>query len=174
IEGLAESATHDGVDAEAEMLARDLVVNAAPERRHHLADFFSQGPLSFLWIYKLGQLRCAFLEETYGKGFLLRVLDASWRLSGRRETAALSFEELLQRLSGDTPERISARFSDWMKRRAFATYLQSGQGPFDLELPEKVPEFIDTLSAAPDGRLLLIRSFDRSEERRVGKACDCG
>ncbi|HLT28427.1 MAG TPA: tolB protein precursor protein [Myxococcaceae bacterium] len=160
IEGLAEYATHDGVDAEAEMLARDLVVNAAPERRHHLADFFSQGPLSFLWIYKLGQLRCAFLEETYGKGFLLRVLDASWRLSGRRETAALSFEELLQRLSGDTPERISARFSDWMKRRAFATYLQSGQGPFDLELPEKVPEFIDTLSAAPDGRLLLIRSFD--------------
>lgn len=159
IEGLAEYATHEGVDAEAEILARDLVVNPAPERRHFLADFFSQGPLSFLWIYKLGQLRCAFLEETYGEGFLLRVLDASWRLSGRGGEGGLSFEELLQRLSGDAPERISARFSDWLKRRAFASYLESGQGPFDLEVPGDVPEFIDTLSAAPDGRLLLVRSF---------------
>ena len=161
IEGLAEFSAQKGIDPEAELLVRDLVLNPDFDRRYVLGDFFQQGPANFLWIYKMGQVRCAFLEETYGKGFLMRVLDESWRLLGRgMDGGGMTFQDLLQRLTGDKPAVISARFERWMKQRAFKDFLASTQDVPLVEPLAGAPEYLDAMAGAPSGKLLLTRTFD--------------
>src|SRR5690606_23540091 len=72
IEGLAEYYAKRGMDPETEILVRDLIVNPT-EDGYALGDFFDDRFFDGLWTYKVGQARCAFLEETYGKGTLQRI-----------------------------------------------------------------------------------------------------
>lgn len=160
IEGLAEFSAHRGINPEGELLVRDLVLHPDFKRRYVLGDFFEQGPANFVWIYKMGQVRCAFLEETYGEGFLMRVLDASWRLTGRGLDGGLGFPELLQFLTGDRPTVISARFERWMKQRAYQDFLASTQDSPRVMPLENAPEYMDAVSASPGGEMLLARTFD--------------
>lgn len=94
IEGIAEYYANDeSLDPETEMLARDLVVNPNIEEGYAVLGFFADLPWSVLWTYKMGQTRAAFLEATYGKGFLQRVIDyASWLIDppGAEEARAAS------------------------------------------------------------------------------------
>ncbi|MET0403950.1 MAG: tolB protein precursor protein, partial [Cystobacter sp.] len=62
IEGLAEFYAKGGLDPEGEMMVRDLLVNPDLARGYAFLDFWSPGPYGFLWIYKVGQARCQFLE----------------------------------------------------------------------------------------------------------------
>ncbi len=71
-----------GLDPEAEMMIRDLVVNPEPEQGHVLRDFFDEGARSFLTLYTLGQARSAFLEELYGKGMIQRILERAGSMVG--------------------------------------------------------------------------------------------
>ncbi len=160
IEGLAEYAAHGGIDPETEMLIRDLVINQDPMRGYILGDFFQQGPASFVWIYKMGQARCAFLDETYGEGFVQRVLDETWRLVGRGPLSGQDFVALMERLTGDKGPVISARFERWLKKRAYANYLEAEQDVPDMVPLQGVPEYTDALSASPDGKLLMLRSIE--------------
>jgi hypothetical protein len=160
IEGLAEYTAQGGMDPEAEMLVRDLVINQDPARGFVLGDFFQQGPGSFLWIYKMGQARCAFLDETYGLGFVHRVLDESWRLVGRGPMGGGDFVQLLERLTGEKQAVISSRFERWLKLRAFRNYLGSEQDVPDLVPLQGGPEFTDSMTSSPDGRLLMIRAIE--------------
>ncbi len=161
IEGLAEFYAKRGLDPEAEMLVRDLMVNPDLMKGYAFLDFFSPGPYGYLWIYKVGQVRVAFLEEEYGAGFIQRVLNESPRLvgGGAKDAPSLKFEELLQRLTGDDPKRISSRFENWMKRRAFKEYLASEQAAPALELMEERAGITTAMNSSPDGRVIMYRTI---------------
>lgn len=162
IEGLAELYTHDGLDPETDMLVRDLVLNPVPDEDYVLRGFFTER-YSFLWTYKMGQARCAFLEETYGAIFVQKLLDNAPRMVRDLEHGGVDgFEGLLTELTGDSPERIDTRFQSWLKQRAFAAFGRATQPPETLRpLPEHVG-LVQTLAASPDGNLLLYRSIDTS------------
>ncbi|MCP3097597.1 tolB protein precursor protein [Myxococcus sp. K15C18031901] len=160
IEGLAEFYAKRGMDPEAEMLVRDLLVNPDLYKGYAFLDFFSPGPYGYLWIYKVGQVRVAFMEEEYGKGFTQRVLEESPRLAGgSKDSPSLKFEELLERLTGDDPKRLSARFENWLKRRAYKSYLGSEQSAPALDLLDKAPGYITSFTTSPDGQVLAMRTI---------------
>jgi WD40-like Beta Propeller Repeat len=163
IEGLAEYYAKRGVDPEADMLVRDLVVNPDPEIGYVLLDFYEDRPWSVLWTYKMGQVRCAFLEETYGRGIIQKILEESPRLLGevRGRPALDDFKTLLGRLTADEPRQIAVKFEAWLKRRAYSTYLASAQAPPAVEPMEGFDDdYIDALQASPNGHLLALRSID--------------
>jgi hypothetical protein len=165
IEGMAEFYTHGGLDPETEMLMRDLTVNQAPRQGYFLGDFFDGGPYSFLWIYKMGQARCAFLEETYGDGFLQRILEKSYLLGQgdwEQNKGVENFPALLQRLTGDSPDRISARFEDWLKQRAYAEYLETAQGPEELNRMNGIRRIIRGIDSREDGNVMVVKSINRT------------
>ncbi|MDF1563161.1 MAG: tolB protein precursor protein [Deltaproteobacteria bacterium] len=162
IEGLAEYYAQRGVDPEAEMLVRDILVNPSFQRGYAMLGFFEDRPYSVLWTYKVGQVRCAFLEDHYGAGTIQKILDRSPRLVGAYEGQRQvdGFARLIEELTGDEPRKVAAAFSDWLKRRAFPSYLDSAIGEAELE-PLKIGlENVDALAASPDGQLVLLRSMD--------------
>lgn len=159
VEGLAEYYAK-GVDPEAEMMARDLLVNPDVMKGYAFLDFWSPGPYGYLWIYKVGQIRVAFLEEEYGAGFAQRVLDASPQLAGGSPgSSSMSFEKLLQKLTGDDPKKIASRFEAWMKRRAFKSYLASKQTAPTFDMLEEREGIITSMASGPDGRLIMYRTI---------------
>ena len=160
IEGLAEFYAKGGLDPEGEMMVRDLLVNPDLARGYAFLDFWSPGPYGYLWIYKVGQARCQFLEDTYGAGFIQKVLDNSPKLvSGTPGVQNLEFDGLLELLTGDAPQKIAARFEDWLKQRSYRTYLKSEQATPTLELLRERKGIITALNSRPDGRVLLYRSI---------------
>ncbi|ATB31809.1 PD40 domain-containing protein [Melittangium boletus] len=160
IEGLAEFYAKGGLDPEGEMMVRDLLVNPDLGRGYAFLDFWSPGPYGYLWIYKVGQARCQFLEDTYGAGFIQKVLDNSPKLvSGTPRVQNLEFDGLLELLTGDAPPKIAARFEDWLKQRSYRTYLKSEQATPTLELLRERRGIITALNSRPDGRVLLYRSI---------------
>ncbi|MDY7225558.1 tolB protein precursor protein [Hyalangium rubrum] len=168
IEGLAEFYAKRGLDPEAEMLVRDLMVNPDLMRGYAYLDFFSPGPYGYLWIYKMGQARVAFMEEAYGAGFTQRVLEESTRLvGGSKDAPSLKFEELLERLTGEEPKKISARFENWIKRRAFKDYLAAEQSGPVMELLEERTGITTAMNSSPDGKVILYRTImpDTGESR---------
>ncbi|MDH5671052.1 MAG: BamA/TamA family outer membrane protein [Myxococcales bacterium] len=160
IEGLAEYYAKHGIDREAEMLVRDLIVNPTAEGRV-LGDFFDERLQSGMWIYKGGQVRCAFLEETYGKGTIQRIIEETPRLlQNRGEGGVGDFSSLVARVTGDRPRLLSARFERWIKRRAFQSFLDSDQDRTDMVVITAVEGHVQALAAAPNGHVLLYRSID--------------
>jgi hypothetical protein len=160
IEGIAEYYAKGGLDPEAEMMVRDLLVNPDLEKGYAFLDFFSQGPYGFLWIYKVGQARATFLEETYGPGFLQKVLEESPKLiSGTGTVPSLNFEGLLELLTGDDPKQISARFENWLKQRAYRTYLKAEQTEPALDVLRERRGIITALNSSPNGQVLLYRNI---------------
>ncbi|MBU8895020.1 tolB protein precursor protein [Corallococcus sp. H22C18031201] len=160
VEGLAEFYAKRGLDPETEMLVRDLLVNPDLMRGYAFLDFFSPGPYGYLWIYKVGQTRVAFLEDEYGDGISQRILEESPRLvGGSRDSPSLKFEELLERLTGDDPKRLAARFENWLKRRAFKTYLGSEQSAPALDSLSDLPGIVTAMASGPDGYVLAVRTI---------------
>ncbi|WNG24957.1 tolB protein precursor protein [Cystobacter fuscus] len=159
IEGLAEFYAKGGLDPEGEMMVRDLLVNPDLARGYAFLDFWSPGPYGFLWIYKVGQARCQFLEDTYGEGFIQKVLDNSPKLiSGTDKVPHLEFDGLLELLTGDAPQTIAARFEDWLKQRSYRAYLKSEQNTPGVELLRERQGIVTALNSRPDGRVLIYRS----------------
>jgi hypothetical protein len=163
IEGLAEYYAKRGIDPEAEMLVRDIVVNPDFELGYTLLDFYEDRPWSGLWTYKAGQVRCAFLEETYGRGTIQKILEDSPRVVGevRGKPALDDFKTLLARITGDEARQIAVKFEAWLKRRSYRTYLASAQGAPAVEPLEGFDDdYVDALQASPSGDLLALRSLD--------------
>lgn len=160
IEGIAEFYAHRGIDPETDMLARDLLLNPDPTKGYVILDFFEDRPYSGLWTYKIGQIRAAFLEETYGKGTLQRVLESSPRLvTSSVEQAPMSFRGLLVAVCGDDSRTISARFETWLKRRVYPAYLASQQDSPDVIPLNHTKDIIQTMALSPDGTLMLYRAI---------------
>lgn len=155
IEGLAEFYAKGGLDPEGEMMVRDLLINPDLARGYAFLDFWSPGPYGFLWIYKVGQARCQFLEETYGAGMVQRILDNSPKLvSGTGSTPNLQFEGLLELLTGDEPAKVASKFDAWLKNRAYRTYLKAEQSTPNMELLHERRGIVTALNTTPDGRVL--------------------
>lgn len=162
-EGLAEFYAQRGIDPEAEMLARDLVTNPDLSLGYAMLDFYEDRPGSVLWTYKLGEVRCGFLEETYGQGFIQRVLEASPQLTGFlgfRGTGG--FPHLIQQLTGDDPKTVSIKFSAWVKKRAFTEYLDARQQPQDVRTLPAVDGEPNALATTPDGNVLVYRTINET------------
>ncbi|HZA13869.1 MAG TPA: tolB protein precursor protein, partial [Myxococcaceae bacterium] len=163
IEGIAQYYARRGIDPETEMLVRDIVINPDFELGYTLLDFYEDRPYSGLWTYAVGHVRCAFLEETYGRGTIQKVLEDSPRMVGevRGKPALDDFKTLLGRITGDDPRQIAVKFEAWLKRRSYRTYLASAQGLPAVEPLEGFDDdYIDALQASPSGELLALRSMD--------------
>jgi hypothetical protein len=161
IEGSAEYYAKRGLDPEAEVLVRDVVINPSDDGRA-LGDFFEDRLDDGLWTYKVGQARCAFLEETYGKGTLQRILEETPRLVAPPEHGGLSgFRALVAEITHDGATRLSARFERWIKRRAYTAYLKTSQELDDMSVLTRTEGLVQTLATSPSGQLLLYRSIDR-------------
>ena len=162
IEGLAEFYAHHGVDEEAEMLTRDIVVNPALEKGYAMLDFYEDRPQSGLWTYKVGQIRVAFMEETYGSGIIQRILDASTSLvgSGMLRRQATDFGALVERLTGDDARTVSRKFEAWIKRRAYQAYLGASQDTPQVKPLVELDDRADALATSPDGDLLMFRTLE--------------
>jgi hypothetical protein len=164
IEGVAEYYTHDGLDPETRMLVRDLLVHPAPSRGYVFGGFFRTRLRSYLGVYKLGQAKCAFLEDVYGEGTLQEILDQSYRLGlSRAQDGRISnFRSLVERVTDDNAETITEKFEEWIKRDAYGTYLSASQYSSELERPYHSNRYIQSMDASPSGELLAYKAIDRS------------
>ncbi len=164
IEGMAEYYALGGIDDEAEMLTRDLLLNPDPTRGYVMLDFFEDRPFSQLWTYKIGQTRVGFLEEFYGEGTIQEVFEKSHRLLGPRSRTqnATTFRSLLAEITGDSPREISSHFETWLKRRSYESYLDSEQDSPDVRFFNDTPGFMQTMTSSPDGNLLMYRSIQQN------------
>ncbi len=162
VEGLAEYYAKRGIDQEAEMLARDLAVNPDPEIGYAMLDFFADRPFSGLWTYKLGQVRCAFLDDVYGEGTVQRIIEAGARLvTGTDLTPRLdSFAELVTEVTGASATELAAGFAEWIKRRAYRAFLAADQGLAAFDPVALDPDLLTlSMASSPNGRLLMIRTY---------------
>ncbi len=161
IEGIAEYYSHRGLDPETEMMARDLLLNPDPMRGYVMLDFFEDRPYSGLWTYKIGQVRTAFLEETYGVGTLQKVLEQSPKLldNSDKNYAAIDFKTLLSQITKDNPRILSAKFEAWLKHRSYSTFLVSEQDSPDVIFLNELKGVVQTMATSPDGYLMLYRSI---------------
>ena len=161
-EGIAEYYSQHGINPAAEMEVRDIVDN--PDVRHGYAmlGFFDDRPGSVLWTYQVGQVRCAFLEDTYGKGTLQKIIDDSPLLIGsyQKGNKVGGFAGLLKRITGDDKRVIAAKFDTWIKHRSYRTALASTQGAAQLEPLKHWEGRLTAMTASPDGHVMLYRTFD--------------
>src|SRR5207248_9359544 len=116
--------------------------------------------------------KLVFLAETYGEKVIQAVLDQSPRLAGggrRGEPAGVGggaggFMGLLARIAGEQPQQLNARWQEWMRRRAYPTFLQSKQDLPDVtEL--KLPDELDWFVSSRDGNLIFYRGVERDTGR---------
>ncbi len=168
VEGIAEYYAKEGLDPKTETLVRDLVVNPNAEEGYVLEGFFDDQRHSFLWTYKLGQARCAFLEEVYGKGTLQKILEQAYKMVGDKDGKHLvgDFPALLTDITGDSPKTITTRFENWVKRRHFRTYLEADQSTGILQEFDDGDGIIQALGTSPDGHVLMYRSISAQTGQR--------
>ncbi|MBW1879656.1 MAG: tolB protein precursor protein [Deltaproteobacteria bacterium] len=164
IEGLAEFYAKRGLDPKTEMLVRDMVANPEIYQFHGVPEFWDDFPTSVLWTYKVGQMRVAYLEQTYGQGTLQRILEATpWMVQGRTGGGGMGyhgFSALVEHVTGDDREAIARGFDSWVKRRAFPEWLAGQQDSSDLAVLEDVAGIPNALVASPDDHLVMYRSID--------------
>jgi hypothetical protein len=169
-EGLAEFYSRDGIDVETDMIVRDLLLNPRPDSGYLLPGFWEDSQPSYVFTYKLGQVRVAFLADQYGDRILQGIIDESPRLSEGgvlsifKDDEQSTFKGLVGRLVGEKPDLIAQRFSSWLKRRYLPSYLSARQEPPALPEVELEGE-PDVFSAAPDGHTILYRTIERNSGR---------
>lgn len=160
-----------GLDPETEAWARDLLYQSAPFEYYLIPPYFSDFPRSYVHTYKLGQLRVAFLGATFGRPFLLWLLQNAHHMSGMGAGpfgaggTAMAFPELVELGTGKSPEIIQQMFDDWLKRRYLPVYAEARSRVPAIEIITGLPTEPESLVAAPDGSVLLVRGIDRSQGR---------
>ncbi len=161
VEGLAEYYAKRGIDAETEMLVRDILVNPKTDHDYVLGSFWDDRLASGLWTYKVGQARCAFLEESFGKGTIQRILDQTPLLFvDEKDGGYNDFPKLVAKVTGVSATAIAARFERWIKRRAYATFLQAKHDRGHFTTLHRTRGIVQALRAAPSGELVMYRSID--------------
>jgi hypothetical protein len=166
-EGLAEYYAHgQTIDPETDMFLRDVVLNSNGEIGYDIPTLAEDRPYAYLYTYKYGQAKLVFLAETYGEKVIQAVLDQSPRLAGsaRRGEASEGFMSLLARIAGEQPQQMNARWQEWVRKRAYPTFLQSKQDLPDVtEL--KLPDELDWFVSSRDGNLIFYRGVERDSYR---------
>ncbi|MET0389418.1 MAG: tolB protein precursor protein, partial [Polyangiales bacterium] len=161
VEGLAEFYAKRGIDAETDMLVRDILVNPKAENGYVFGSFWEDRFTSGLWTYKVGQARCAFLEESFGTGTIQRILEATPKLLlYEKDGGFKDFAQLVGKVTGTSPSAIAARFERWIKRRAYNTFMGARQDRANFTTLHTTDGVIQTLRAAPSGELVMYRSIE--------------
>lgn len=161
VEGLAEFYAKRGIDAETDMLVRDILVNPKTEHDFVLGSFWEERFTSGLWTYKVGQVRCAFLEEAFGKGTIQKILEAAPKLLVYESDGGFKdFAQLVGKVTGASPSAIAARFERWIKRRAFNSFLAARQDRANFTTLHTTSGIVQALRASPSGELVLYRSIE--------------
>ncbi|HEX4353954.1 MAG TPA: hypothetical protein VHZ95_13590, partial [Polyangiales bacterium] len=152
VEGLAEFYAKRGIDPETDMLVRDILTNPRNEHDYVMGSFWEERYVSGLWTYKVGQVRCAFLEESFGKGTIQRILDATPKLLMKEDEGGFKdFAQLVGKVTGSSASAIAARFERWIKRRAFQTFLSAKQDRANFTTLHSTDGVVQALRAAPSG-----------------------
>lgn len=156
-----------GIDPETEAWARDLLYQASPFEGYMIPPYYSDFPQSYVHTYKLGQLRVAFLGANFGRNFILWLLRNSHHMSGSGAgpfdpgNTALSFPELVKLGTGYDPPTIQRMFDDWLKRRYLPAYASARSRVPAIEIIDAVKTEPESIFASPDGKILMVRGFDR-------------
>src|SRR5262245_6599064 len=174
-EGLAEYYAHgQTIDPETDMFLRDVVLNPIGEIGYDIPSLEEDRPYAWVYTYKYGQARLVFLAETYGEKVIQAVLDQSPRLAGGARRggdpgggaggAPGGFMGLLARIAGEQPQQMNARWQEWMRKRAYSTYLGSKQDLPDVtEL--RLPDELDWFVSSKDGNMIFYRGVERDTGR---------
>jgi hypothetical protein len=167
IEGIAEHAALGPIQGESAMRVRDLVTNPDLYTGHGLLGFWDDYPGYTLWTYAGGHARITFLEETCGKGTVNALLERSPEMI--TETTVVptisTFQRHVKKLCGIEPDALAARFDTWVKRDAYADWLDSGQTLADFDVLQNVGGYVLALDASPKGDLVAVRSISRESGR---------
>jgi hypothetical protein len=161
IEGMAEYSSLDGVDVETRFYVRDLLLYPDEERNYTLPALFDLGPMSFVHIYKMGQVRIDFLEREFGEGTAQRIFEAAAnpRTLARRLRGSQFFENVVAQTLEMPPEELQSRWDSYLDRyRDQADALSQPLSQF--ELIESAGERLDHFDISPDGRLAAIREVN--------------
>ncbi len=189
IEGLAEYATYGGLDPDAkpgpgspegaagptlpgldpetEAWARDLLYQASPFEGYMIFPFYSDFPRSYVHTYKLGQLRLAFLGNTFGRDFILWLLRNAHAMTGGGPGAftgggkAMGFAELVKLGTGYDEPTVQRMFEEWLKRRYLPAYADARTRVPAVQIVDGLPTEPESLTSSPDGKTLLVRGIDR-------------
>lgn len=155
-----------GLDPETEAWARDLLYQPSPYEGYTIFPFFSDFPRSYVHTYKLGQLRVAFLGSTFGRELILWLLRNAHHMvagggpfPGNQRT--MGFPELLRLGTGLAPEEIQQLFDEWVRRRYLPAYADARTRVPAVHIVEDLPTEPESLTASPDGRVLMVRGIDR-------------
>jgi hypothetical protein len=152
VEGMAEYYSLDGLDQETEAMVRDFITHPDPEDGYQFRGFFDEGPFNFFGIYKLGQARCAFLEENYGKGVIQKILESFVK----RDKS--DFSQILLQVTGDDPILLSQKFEIWIKKRSYKEFLAATQYVTDFKNVPNLKGQIQATRSSHDGRIIAYRT----------------
>lgn len=168
VEGLAEFYAQGPLSGKNAMVVRDVVTQPDLYVGHGMLEFYDDYPWSVVWTYQVGHARVTFLEEQYGAGTLQALLEASpWLVGGAGSfvVGGRRFEALVQKITGDPPHAVDAKFDDWIRRRAYGEWMEADQNVDSFEPLGGVRGAMTAFDASDDGRLVAYRSLERETGR---------
>ncbi len=168
-EGIAEYYSKGGIDTETDLFVRDLVANPDPSKGYEVLPFAEDRARGYIPTYKLGQARCAFIADVYGKEKIQAFLENAYLLGdGDRQGASSgvrNFGALVRRVLNEPLEQVDGRWRAWLKRRYYQEYLRAKQDLPSLREIRNLPSEPENFAASADGNLLVVRGIDRGRGR---------
>lgn len=157
IEGMAEYYSLRGIDLETRFFVRDLIAYPDKKKDYAVPKFFDETPYTFSNIYKMGQVRLAFLEDTFGAGSTQRIFGSIFKDLG---THAHTFRELVSTLFKTTENDIEDKWRQYLDK-TFGAELASLSQDFDsYSVVEPAGENLDLYDLSPDGTTAAIREIN--------------
>lgn len=155
IEGMAEYYSLQGVDFETRFFVRDVMLHPDKDKDYEVPKLFSDTPLNFIQVYKLGQARIDFFESTFGKGTSQRILNSAMRRLSRER---LLFAAVVAAELGKSVEELETGWSEYLKKVYAADALT--QNIDEFELVEQTGDTLDYARVSPDGSLIAFREIN--------------
>jgi hypothetical protein len=169
IEGIAEYYSKGGIDSETDLYMRDLVWNPDPSKGYEILPFAEDRIRGYIATYKLGQVRVAFIADTYGKEKIQAFLENAYLLASSDDKQApspvRSFSALVRRVLNEPLEQVDGRWRAWLKRRYYPEYLRAKQDLPQLREVRGLPYEPEDFVTSPDGSVAVVRGIDRSRGR---------
>lgn len=157
IEGMAEYYSLHGMDPETRAYMRDLILYPNKDMGQIMPKFFEQPAYSFVQVYKAGQTKLDFLESTYGKGTIQKVLTAvDEKLGGKFQL----FSELTATVLNTKADDIEKKWNEYIDKNFRAPIKTFKQKLEDFEEIKEIPDTVDTLSVSPNGKWIMTREID--------------
>jgi hypothetical protein len=157
IEGMAEYYSLHGMDPETRAYMRDLVLYPNKDMGQIMPKFFEQPAYSFVQVYKAGQTKLDFLESTFGKGTIQKLLTAvDEKLGGKFQV----FPELTATELNVKVDEIEKKWNAYIDKNFREALKGFKQKLEDFDEIKEIPDTVDTLAVSPDGKWMMTREID--------------